>query len=68
MAERGIIYELADGRRGIAYARQQGPQFGGRVMLKIVDKKCNPIISTVTKKQAVKLEFTKFLKLIGFVD
>lgn len=64
----GIIVELPDGRKGIAYSKKQNRQlFKSRLLINIVDEKFQPVKNEAGKEITV-FKYPDEVKLIGHVD
>jgi hypothetical protein len=66
MRNPGMYLELKDGRRGIAYKKEQ--VHPDRLTIKLVDGNFAPIISDLTGKQKIVFKASTDVKLIGYVD
>lgn len=59
------MVELKDGRRGIAYSRDQ---FKKAMLVKLINPDHSPLISEKTQKQAVVFADLRDVSVIGYVD
>lgn len=61
-----MYLELKDGRKGIAYNKEQVHK--DKFTIKLVDGDFQPIMSDITGKQKIVFKSEDEVKLIGFVD
>lgn len=61
-----MYLELQDGRKGIAYNKEQVHK--DKFTIKLIDANFEPLISEHTGKQAIVFRASSEVKLIGFVD
>lgn len=62
----GVYVELPDGRKGVAYTKEQVR--GDKMIIKLIDSDFQPVLSEKTGKQAVVLRLPTEVKLIGYCD
>lgn len=66
MRNPGAYVELPDGRKGIAYIKEQVR--GDKMIIKLIDEDFKPVISEKTGKQALVLRLPQEVKVMGYCD
>lgn len=66
MTDSGIHVELIDGRKGIAYSKDQVR--GDKMLIKLVNDNLEPLISVITLNQVVVLKKLSEIKVIGYIN
>jgi hypothetical protein len=64
----GMIFQIKDGGKCIAYNKKQDKAFGDRLLINHVDDNYEPIKDEATGKNLVGLKSKELLTLIGYVD
>lgn len=69
MKNPGLLFDLQDGRFGIAYNNEQAKEFGARYYVRLFkDQLCNEQIKDAAGNHKGCLKSKDKLKFIGFVD
>jgi hypothetical protein len=66
MRNSGIYVVLPDGRKGVAYSKEQIR--GDKLLIKLIQKDFSPLLSEKTGKQAVVFRLPSDVKIIGYCD
>lgn len=65
---RGLLYELKDGRLGIAYEADQAAVKDDCRLLKQVDENMKPVLADHNHRQAVLIQNVKDLTVKGYIN